>query len=61
MQNAETVTGILRARGSQPRTARDNRWRAGCAERVRRLTRRWIAPAGGRGSGGGDLWAARPT
>jgi hypothetical protein len=28
---------------------------------VRRLTRRWIAPAGGRGSGGGDLWATRLT
>src|SRR5262249_34203347 len=30
-------------------------------ERVRRFTRRWIAPSGGRGSEGGDLWAARPT
>lgn len=30
-------------------------------ETVRRFTRRWIAPAGGRGSEGGDLWAARPT
>jgi hypothetical protein len=28
---------------------------------VRRLTRRWIAPSGGRGSGGGDLWATRLT
>jgi hypothetical protein len=36
-------------------------WRAGCVETVRRLTRRWIAPAGGRGSGGGDLVATRPT
>jgi hypothetical protein len=30
-------------------------------ETVRRLTRRWIAPSGGRGSGGGDLGAARLT
>src|SRR6266540_1575602 len=30
-------------------------------ETVRRLTRRWIVPAGGRGSGGGDLGAARLT
>src|SRR5437764_521810 len=30
-------------------------------ESVRRLTRRWIAPSGGRGSGGGDLGAARLT
>ncbi len=30
-------------------------------EIVRRLTRRWIAPSGGRGSGGGDLGAARLT
>jgi hypothetical protein len=30
-------------------------------ESVRRLTRRWIAPAGGRGSGGGDLGATRLT
>ncbi len=28
---------------------------------MRRLTRRRIAPAGGRGSGGGDLWATRLT
>ena len=28
---------------------------------VRRLTRRWIAPAGSRGSEGGDLWATRLT
>ncbi len=28
---------------------------------VRRLTRRWIAPSGGRGSGGGDLGATRLT
>jgi hypothetical protein len=28
---------------------------------VRRLTRRWIAPAGGRGSEGGDLGATRLT
>jgi hypothetical protein len=28
---------------------------------VRRFTRRWIAPSGGRGSEGGGLWAARPT
>ena len=39
----------------------DSHWRAQCTERVRRLTRRWIAPAGGRGSGGGDLWATRLT
>ncbi len=36
-------------------------WRAGCVEMVRRLTRRWIAPSGGRGSGGGDLGATRLT
>jgi hypothetical protein len=36
-------------------------WSARCAETVRRLTRRWIAPAGGRGSGGGDLGATRLT
>src|SRR3954466_10148800 len=30
-------------------------------ETVRRLTRRWIAPAGGRGSEGGDLGATRLT
>ena len=29
--------------------------------KLRRLTRRWIAPAGSRGSGGGDLWATRLT
>ena len=40
---------------------RDGRWRARCWEIVRRLTRRWIAPSGGRGSGGGDLGAARLT
>src|SRR5919198_71592 len=28
---------------------------------VRRLTRRWIAPSGGRGPGGGDLGATRLT
>jgi hypothetical protein len=36
-------------------------WRAGCVETVRRFTRRWIAPSGGRGSGGGDLGATRLT
>ena len=34
---------------------------AGGLLHVRRLTRRQIAPAGGRGSGGGDLWATRLT
>src|SRR5215471_13913867 len=50
-------TGIslrLMTGGQDTRSAR-------CVETVRRLTRRWIAPAGGRGSGGGDLWAARLT
>ena len=36
-------------------------WRALCRETVRRFTRRWIAPSGGRGSGGGDLGATRLT
>ena len=36
-------------------------WRARCGESVRRFTRRWIAPSGGRGSGGGDLGATRLT
>src|SRR4051794_33569417 len=33
----------------------------GAGATVRRLTRRWIAPSGGRGSGGGDLGATRLT
>jgi hypothetical protein len=33
----------------------------GYAVTVRRLTRRWIAPTGGRGSGGDDLWDTHPT
>src|SRR5438094_8271475 len=36
-------------------------WRARCVETVRRFTRRRIAPAGGRGSEGGDLGATRLT
>jgi len=36
-------------------------YRDGYLEIVRRLTRRWIAPTGGRGSGGDDLWDTHPT
>jgi hypothetical protein len=48
-------------RNTLPHRSRRSHWRARCSETVRRLTRRWIAPAGGRGSGGGDLGAARLT
>jgi hypothetical protein len=51
MRNAATALSIIHY----------EHWRAGCPEIVRRLTRRWIAPAGGRGSGGGDLWDTHPT
>src|SRR5437879_2487155 len=42
-------------------TSGQDTWSARCGENVRRLTRRWIAPSGGRGSGGGDLGATRLT
>jgi hypothetical protein len=61
-QDPHRLRRLPRVHPRNPGRARGiNRWKAQCAERVRRLTRRWIAPAGGRGSGGGDLWAARLT
>ena len=76
MRNAATVLAIIHYEhwragcpesghvrfGGGPSEKDQHRWYlAGGLPYVRRLTRRWIAPTGGRGSGGGDLWAARLT
>jgi hypothetical protein len=72
-EGAQVITiirrGGLRNAGDRNRPERhsgtyypkSDHWRARYGETVRRFTRRWIASAGGRGSEGGDLWAARPT
>jgi len=56
MQATETVLSVIR--NVSPG---NDHWRARYGETVRRLTRRWIAPTGGRGSGGDDLWDTHPT
>src|SRR5258705_13762251 len=58
MRNAETVVGLQRERHGAHETVTGE---PVAGTTVRRLTRRQIAPAGGRGSGGGDLGAARLT
>src|SRR5258705_3040567 len=58
MRNAETVVGLQRERHGAHETVTGE---PVAGTTVRRLTRRQIAPSGGRGSGGGDLGAARLT
>ena len=76
MRNAATVLAIIHYEhwragcpesghvrfGGGPSEKDQHRWYlAGGLPYVRRLTRHWIAPTGGQGSGGDDLGDTHPT